>query len=68
MTLLAYRHGLRPSELVAVRWDMLDLQQGTFHVVRRKNGWPSVHLTQRTFLIELLPVRFILARHGSSSR
>jgi integrase len=38
------RHGLRVSELVAMRWDMLDLKQGTFHVVRRKNGRPSVHL------------------------
>jgi type 1 fimbriae regulatory protein FimB/type 1 fimbriae regulatory protein FimE len=44
MILLAYRHGLRPSELVAVRWDMLDLSQGSFHVVRRKNGRPSVHI------------------------
>jgi integrase len=27
-----------------MRWDMLDLKRGTFHVVRRKNGRPSVHL------------------------
>src|SRR5436190_16889579 len=25
---LAYRHGLRVSELVALRWDMVDLKQG----------------------------------------
>src|SRR5215203_3412294 len=44
MILLAYRHGLRASELCALRWDMLDLAQGRFHVTRRKNGRPSVHL------------------------
>src|SRR5215207_4817193 len=38
MILLAYRHGLRASELCSLRWDMLDLSQGRFHVTRRKNG------------------------------
>jgi type 1 fimbriae regulatory protein FimB/type 1 fimbriae regulatory protein FimE len=27
-----------------MRWDTLDLRRGTFHVIRRKNGRPSVHL------------------------
>ena len=44
MILLAYRHGLRASELCSLRWDMLDLAQGRYHVTRRKNGRPSVHL------------------------
>src|SRR4051794_40031811 len=44
MILLAYRHGLRASELCSLRWDMLDLSQGRYHVTRRKNGRPSVHL------------------------
>jgi type 1 fimbriae regulatory protein FimE len=48
MILLAYRHGLRASELCALRWDMLDLSQGRFHVIRRKNGRPSVHLLRGT--------------------
>ena len=40
---LAYRHGLRVSELVALRWDMVDLKHGLLHVSRLKNGIASVH-------------------------
>ncbi|MEQ8994160.1 MAG: tyrosine-type recombinase/integrase [Pseudomonadales bacterium] len=38
-----FRHGLRVSEAVALRWDMVDLGQGLIHVQRLKNGVPSVH-------------------------
>jgi site-specific recombinase XerC len=41
--LLAYRHGLRASELVALRWDDVDFTTGRFHVPareRRRNGRP----------------------------
>ena len=40
---MAYRHGLRVSELVSLRWDQVDLKQGLLHVSRRKNGTPSTH-------------------------
>ena len=43
MILLAYRHGLRVSELVALRWDQIDFAQGRLHVNRAKNGLASVH-------------------------
>jgi len=43
LILLAYRHGLRVSELVALRWDQIDLEQGLLHVARVKNGTPSTH-------------------------
>ena len=43
LILLAYRHGLRVSELVALRWDQVDLKAGTLHVARIKNGLPSSH-------------------------
>src|SRR4051794_30813037 len=29
---------------MAMRWNMLDLKRGTFHVIRRKDGRPSMHL------------------------
>ena len=41
--LVAYRQGLRVAELVALRWDQIDLKQGLLHVNRLKNGTPSVH-------------------------
>jgi integrase len=43
MIMLAFRHGLRVSELIAVRWDMIDLKQGLLHVARLKNGVNSAH-------------------------
>jgi type 1 fimbriae regulatory protein FimB/type 1 fimbriae regulatory protein FimE len=43
MVLVAYRHGLRVSELVALRWEQIDLKLGLLHVRRRKNGIPSTH-------------------------
>jgi site-specific recombinase XerD len=41
--LLAYRHGLRASELVSLRWDDLDLAHGRLHVRRSKGGETAVH-------------------------
>src|SRR5215470_2066983 len=41
--LLAYRHGLRASELVTLRWDDVDFRTGKLHVRRSKGGQPSVH-------------------------
>jgi type 1 fimbriae regulatory protein FimB len=43
MILLAFRHGLRVSELVGLRREQVDLEQGLLHVRRRKNGVPSTH-------------------------
>jgi integrase len=42
MILIAFRHGLRPAEACALRWDMVDLGQALLHVRRVKNGTPSV--------------------------
>jgi type 1 fimbriae regulatory protein FimE len=43
MVLVAYRHALRVSELVCLRWDQIDLAQGLLHVNRVKSGTPSTH-------------------------
>ena len=43
MILIAYRHGLRVSELVALRWQQVDLKMGLLQVHRRKNGIDSIH-------------------------
>jgi type 1 fimbriae regulatory protein FimE len=46
IVLLAYRHGLRVSELVALRWEQVELKAGLLHVTRLKNGTPSTHPLQ----------------------
>jgi type 1 fimbriae regulatory protein FimE len=43
LLLLAYRHALRVGELVALRWEQVDLTQGLLHVTRLKHGVPSTH-------------------------
>ena len=39
--LIAYRHGLRSSELVALRWDDIDFQTSKLHVRRAKGARPA---------------------------
>jgi len=43
MLLVAYRHGLRPAELVDLRWDQADFRTATLHVRRVKRGTASSH-------------------------
>ena len=43
MILVAYRHGLRVSELVDLRWDQIDFDHANVHVRRVKKGTPSTH-------------------------
>ena len=38
-----YRHGLRVSEVISLRWDQVELKAGHLAVVRLKNGVPSTH-------------------------
>jgi pimeloyl-ACP methyl ester carboxylesterase len=41
MVLIAFRHGLRASELVDLRWEQIDLEHALLHVRRLKNGSPA---------------------------
>src|SRR5262249_15739016 len=43
MILVAYRHGLRASEVCGLEWHQIELDQGRLHVRRAKHGTPSVH-------------------------
>jgi len=43
MILIAYRHGLRASELCGLRWDQIELNSGRLHVRRAKGGIDNVH-------------------------
>ena len=43
LILLMFRHALRVSEAIALRWEQIDLKKGFLHVNRLKNGMPSTH-------------------------
>jgi integrase len=74
LLLVAYRHGLRVSEVVSLRWDQIDLKAGHLHVRRAKNGTPSTHPMQGDELRSLRQLArewpdhggfvFVSERHG----
>jgi hypothetical protein len=43
MILVAFRHGLRSSELTDLRWDQVDFAHAVLHVRRAKKGTPATH-------------------------
>jgi hypothetical protein len=43
MILVAYRHGLRASEVCDLQWQQIELSEGRLHVHRVKNGIASAH-------------------------
>jgi Phage integrase family len=43
LILMAFRHALRVSELVNLRWQQIHLDMATIHITRAKNGTPGNH-------------------------
>jgi type 1 fimbriae regulatory protein FimB/type 1 fimbriae regulatory protein FimE len=43
LILVAFRHALRVSELVDLRWQQIDLDTAAIHIRRAKNGTPGIH-------------------------
>ncbi len=53
MIMIAYRHGLRASEVVGLRWSDIDLERGTVYCWRAKGSRSSVHPLKRVETVAL---------------
>ena len=51
--LVAFRHGLRASELVDLQWDQIDFTRKTIRIRRVKGGDPSTHYLSNSELRSL---------------
>ena len=47
LVLIGFRHGLRVSELLDVRWENIDLEERTIYVTRLKDSKPGTHPMDR---------------------
>ena len=69
MILLAFRHGLRASEVCDLQWTQVDFQAGTLAVTRAKNGTPATHpLTGPDNLGQRLDQRPLFGQGDPASR
>jgi integrase len=74
--LVAYQHGLRASELVALRWDDIDLTTGRLRIRPAKGAAARAHaisaqesLALRRLRDEAAPSRYVFAsEHGAPFR
>ena len=57
MIFVAFRHGLRASEVCLLTWDQIDFAQGLLHVRRVKKGMPSVQPMSGTEVRSLRAVK-----------
>jgi site-specific recombinase XerD len=65
MILMGYRHGLRVSELIALRWEQVDLEAGRLQVIRRKGSDDSVQPLSGT---EIRALRRVKREQPAGSR
>lgn len=56
MVLMAFRHGLRVSELVDLKWSDIDFKAGTIHIRRLKGSKDSTHFLEGDELRPLRPL------------
>lgn len=64
LVLLMFRHGLRVSEIINLRWEQIDLKLGLLHVKRIKKGIPSTHPLRA---VELRALRQLRRAHPHSA-
>src|SRR5215831_10311423 len=57
MIMVAYRHGLRVTELVSLQWHQIDLNAATMRIYRAKHGRDATHPIPGSELRELRPLR-----------
>jgi len=63
MIMVAYRHGLRVTELVSLQWHQIDLNAATMRIYRAKHGRDATHPIPGSELRELRRLK----REGSGS-
>ena len=62
MVLMAFRHGLRVSELVDLKWSDVDFKAGTVHIRRLKGSSDATHYLEGD---EIRPLKAILKASDS---
>jgi type 1 fimbriae regulatory protein FimB/type 1 fimbriae regulatory protein FimE len=63
LILIAYRHGLRVSELVSLQWEQIDFTNATIYINRLKHGVSSTHPLRS---IELRALRKLQRQYQNS--
>jgi type 1 fimbriae regulatory protein FimE len=65
LILMMFRHALRVSEAVTLRWEQVDLTQGLLHVQRIKKGIPATHPLQANTIRALRELKRSYPPHTS---